>query len=336
MDEIVQQKLNSLKNVIGNTPMTKIIFKYKGKFHNIYAKLEYYNYSGSIKDRMAYHILKDAYENGTIKQGNEISEATSGNTGIAFAALGSYLGHKVNIFMPDWMSIERVNMIKSLGATIIPVSKEEGGFLGSIQKSKDYAKKGNVFLPLQFENNANRMAHYISTGPEIWNQMEKFKATPDGFTVGVGTGGTVMGIGDYLKEKNPNCKVYPMEPANSPTLTTGGKKIGSHRIQGISDEFIPDIVKLERLNEIIPINDGESIIMAQMLAKVLGMGVGISSGGNFLAALKIQLNYGIKNAVTVFADDNKKYLSTDYSREEPVKDGFLTNDIELVSYESVR
>jgi cysteine synthase A len=336
MDEIVQQKLNSLGNVIGNTPMTKIIFKYKGKLRNIYAKLEYYNYSGSIKDRMAYHILKDAYEKGTIKQGNEISEATSGNTGIAFAALGSYLGHKVNIFMPNWMSIERVNMIKSLGATIVPVSREEGGFLGSIQKSKDYAKNGNIFLPLQFENDANRMAHYTSTGPEIWNQMRKYGVIPDGFTAGVGTGGTIMGIGDYLKEKNSDCKIYPMEPANSPTLTTGGKKIGNHRIQGISDEFIPELVKLERLNEIISIDDGDSIIMAQMLAKALGMGVGISSGGNFLSALKIQLDYDIKNAVTVFADDNKKYLSTDYSKVEHVKDRFLTNDIELISYESVR
>jgi cysteine synthase A len=336
MDAVAKQKLEALSNVVGNTPMAKITLKYKGELRNVYAKLEYFNYSGSIKDRMAYYILKDAYEKGTIKQGDEISEATSGNTGIAFSAQGSFLGHKVNIFMPNWMSMERVNLIKSLGATIVPVSKEEGGFLGSIQMSKDYAAKGNVFLPLQFENDANRMAHYTTTGPEVWNQMAKFGVTPDAFVAGVGTGGTIMGAGGYLKSKNPKCKLYPMEPANSPTMTTGGKKIGNHRIQGISDEFIPEIVKLDQLDEIVSVDDGDSIIAAQMLAKVFGMGVGISSGANLISAIKVQNLYGVKNVATVFSDDSKKYLSTDYSKAEPVKDGFFTTDMELISYETVR
>jgi len=336
MDAVAKQKLDALSNLVANTPMAKITLKYKGEIRYVYAKLEYYNYSGSIKDRMAFYILKDAYEKGAIKPGYEISEATSGNTGIAFSAQGSFLGHKVKIFMPNWMSMERVNLIKSLGAEIVPVSKEEGGFLGSIQMATDYAKKGGVFEPLQFENDANRMAHYTTTGPEVWEQMAKFGVVPDGFVAGVGTGGTIMGAGGYLKTKNPNCKIYPMEPANSPTMTTGGKKIGSHRIQGISDEFIPAIVKLDQLDEIVSVDDGDSIIAAQMLAQKFGMGVGISSGANLLSALKVQLLYGLKNVATVFSDDSKKYLSTDYAKVEPVKEGFLSTDLELISYETVK
>ena len=336
MDKVAKQRLEALSNVVCNTPLAKISFKYKGEARSIYAKLEYFNFSGSIKDRMAYYILKTAYENGTIKPGDEISEATSGNTGIAFSSQGAFLGHKVVIFMPNWMSQERISLIGSLGAKIVLITKEEGGFLGSIQRSKDYAKKGNVFLPLQFENDNNRMAHYTTTGPEIWNQMEKFGVKPDAFVAGVGTGGTIMGAGGFLKSKNPSIKLYPMEPSNSPTMTTGGKKIGSHRIQGISDEFIPEIVKLNQLNEIVSVDDGDSIIMAQMLAKVFGMGVGISSGANMIAAIKIQNEYGKQNVATVFSDDSKKYLSTDYVRTEPVKPGFLSTDVELISFETIK
>ena len=341
MNETVKQKLEALSKLVANTPMTKITLKYKGEIRHVYAKLEYYNYSGSIKDRMAFYILKEAYEKGTIKEGYEITEATSGNTGIALAAQGRFLGHKVKIFMPSWMSIERVNLIKSLGAEIVPVDKnlenpEEGGFLGSIKLSREYAKKGNVFEPLQFENDANRLAHYTTTGPEIWEQMAKFGVKPDAIVAGVGTGGTIMGAGGHLKSKDHNCKVYPMEPANSPTITTGGKKIGNHRIQGISDEFIPAIVKLEQLDEIISVDDGDSIIAAQMLAKTFGMGVGISSGANLLSAIKVQNDFGHKNVATVFSDDNKKYLSTDYSKAEPAKAGFLSTDIELISFDTVK
>jgi len=341
MDAMVKQKLEALSKLVANTPMTKIKLKYKGEIRYVYAKLEYYNYSGSIKDRMAFHILKEAYEKGLIEPGYEISEATSGNTGIALSAQGRFLGHKVRIFMPSWMSIERVNIIKSFGAEIVPVGKnlenpEDGGFLGSIKLSREYAKKGNVFEPLQFENDANRLAHYTTTGPEIWEQMAKFGVKPDAIVAGVGTGGTIMGAGGYLKSKDHDCKLYPMEPANSPTMTTGGKKIGNHRIQGISDEFIPAILKPEQLDEIISVDDGDSIIAAQMLAESLGMGVGISSGANLISAIKVQNDYGHKNVATLFSDDNKKYLSTDYSKVEPVKPGFLSTDIELISYETVR
>jgi len=341
MDAVAKQKLEALSKLVGNTPLAKIKLKYKGEVRYVYAKLEYYNYSGSIKDRMAYYILKEGYEKGLLKPGYEITEATSGNTGIAISAQGRFLGHKVIIYMPSWMSMERINLIKSLGAEIILVDKniekpEDGGFLGSIKMSKARAKAGHVFEPLQFENDANRLAHYTTTGPEIWDQMTKFGIAPDAIVAGVGTGGTIMGAGGFLKSKNPKCKLYPMEPANSPTMTTGGKKIGSHRIQGISDEFIPEIVKLNQLDEIVSVDDGDSIIAAQMLAQVFGMGVGISSGANLLSAIKVQNEYGHKNVATVFSDDSKKYLSTDYSKKEPVKPGFLSTDLELISFEVVK
>ena len=334
MDKVVQQKLDALKNVVGNTPLAKINLKYKGKETCVYAKLEYFNFSGSIKDRMAYCILKDAYEKGAIKPGDEIVEATSGNTGIAFSAQGAFLGHKVNIFMPNWMSIERVNLIKSLGANIISVSHEQGGCTGSVQMSKDYEKEHGAFRPGQFENEANVKAHYTTTGPEIYEQMQKFGVVPDAFVSGVGTGGTIMGTGRYLKGKNPDIKIYPMEPISCPTMTNRG--VGPHRVAGISDEFVPPITHLDELDDIILIDDGDAIIMAQKIARQLGLGVGISSGANLIAALNAQEHFGKKNVATVFPDDNKKYLSTDYAKEEPVKEGFISSDVELLSFETVK
>jgi cysteine synthase A len=281
---------------------------------------------------MAYHILSEAYRSGELHSGMHIMEATSGNTGISFAALGRVMGHKVTIFIPDWMSIERINLMKAFGATIRLVSKEEGGFLGSIAMTVEQKKTDpdGIFLPCQFDNNTNCEAHYLTTAPEIVEQLSQLGQLPDAFVAGVGTGGTVMGVGKYLKERvNNEVKIYPLEPSNSPTLTTG-HKIGKHRIQGISDEFIPSIVKLNEVNNVVQVDDGDSIIMAQMLAQNLGLGVGISSGGNFLGAVKIQNELG-DNAVvtTVFADDNKKYLSTDYSKIEPIKPDFITNNIVL-------
>ncbi len=324
-------KTNALKSLIGNTPLLAINFTYKQENRVIYAKAENLNMTGSIKDRMAIHILNKAYNLGILKPGMQIYEATSGNTGISFASIGRALGHKINIFMPDWMSEERKNLIRSLGANIMLVSKEEGGFLGSIEMANNAAKKTNGFLPCQFSNEDNIDAHYLTTGPELWWQLKYRNLTPDAFIAGVGTGGTIMGVGKFLKEQNPDIKVYPLEPQNSPTLTTG-YKVGKHRIQGISDEFIPSIVKLNELDEVVAIDDGDSIIMAQQLASVLGMGVGISSGANFLGALKIQNKLGKdKVIVTVFPDDNKKYLSTDLLRTEPLKEDFLSKEVELLS-----
>jgi cysteine synthase A len=326
-------KFKGLWRLIGNTPLLEIDFLYKGEKRKLYAKSEQYNITGSIKDRMALHVLESAYKNGRIKPGDRIAEATSGNTGIAFSAIGRALGHPVTIFMPDWMSKERVEIIRGLGAEIVPVSHEQGGFLGSIRLSEEMARsQPNIFLPCQFANPDNVMAHFKTTGPEIWEQMAESKLIPDAFVAGVGTGGTIMGVGGFLKTKNPKIKIHPMEPEESPTLTTG-HKVGKHRIQGISDEFIPEIVKLNQLDEIITASDGDGIIMAQKLASELGLAVGISSGANFIAALKVQNSMGKDaNVVTVFSDCNKKYLSTDLLRKEPVKDDYYSSDIQLIDF----
>jgi cysteine synthase A len=333
----ISKSIHGLSSLIGNTPLLEIEFLYKGKPRRIYAKAEYLNMTGSIKDRMALYIMKEAYARKTIKPGYRIIEATSGNTGISFAAVGRALGHPVTIFMPDWMSDERKNLIKSLGADIVLIGKEEGGFLGSISRTREMAaSEKNTFLPRQFENADNAMAHYITTGPEIWWQLRMHGKITDAFVAGVGTGGTIMGTGRYLQEMNPSVKLYPLEPSNSPTMTTG-YKVGAHRIQGISDEFIPALVKLDELNEVVAVDDGDSIIMAQKLASELGIAVGISSGANFLGALmKLEDLDSDATVVTIFSDDNKKYLSTGLMKKEPVKEGFLSSDIKLKSFVALK
>lgn len=332
----IQNKFMHLWDLIGDTPMLEIKYQYKGKADSIYVKCEHYNLTGSIKDRMALYILEKAYENGNIKPGDTIAEATSGNTGIAFAAIGKALGHPVRILMPDWLSKERMHIIRSLGAEIILVSKEAGGFLGSIALSEKMAKEDpSVFLPRQFENAYNTEAHERTTAKEIWMQLQSIEVTPGAFVAGVGTGGTIMGVGKYLRTRNPAIKIHPLEPLESPTLSTG-HKVGSHRIQGISDEFIPAIVKLDQLDPVIKVSDGDSILMAQQLAKQLGLAVGISSGANLIGAIKIQ--HETENplhVVTIFCDSNKKYLSTDLMKEEPVKEGYITPGVELLGYEGI-
>ncbi|MGO4876622.1 PLP-dependent cysteine synthase family protein [Pedobacter psychrotolerans] len=331
----IEGKFEHLSLLVGNTPMLELTYSYKGNESKIYVKCEHYNLTGSIKDRMALYTLKKAYAQARINVGDRIVEATSGNTGIAFAAIGKALGHPVTIIMPDWLSRERMDIIKSLGAQIILVSKEEGGFIGSIKLAELMAANHpNIFLPQQFENTANPEAHELTTGKEIWEQLRLKNITPQAFVAGVGTGGTIMGVGNFLKQQNPDIKVHPLEPAESPTLTTG-YKVGSHRIQGISDEFIPDIVKLGELDEVVQVNDGDAILMAQKLAEKLGLAVGISSGANVIGAIKQQQKMGIENCVvTIFSDSNKKYLSTDLMKVEPVKEGYLTPEIDFIDYKA--
>jgi cysteine synthase len=326
------QRIRGLASLIGNTPLLAIEFDFRGRRRTVYAKAEHLNMTGSIKDRMAFHILRQAYARGVLRPGDRIAEATSGNTGISFSAIGRALGHPVTIFMPSWMSEERVKLLGSLGAGIRLVSKEEGGFLGSIRLSEDLARaEERVFLPRQFSNVDNVEAHYQTTGPEIWWQLRFRGLLPDAFIAGVGTGGTIMGVGRFLKEQHPAIKLHPLEPANSPTLSTG-HKVGRHRIQGISDEFIPPVLDLAILDRVVDVDDGDAILMAQKLATDLGLGVGISSGANFLGALLVQDELGPDAAVvTVFPDDNKKYLSTDLLRDEPLKSDFLAPDVTLVS-----
>ena len=331
------KRIRSLSSLIGNTPLLAIDYMLGGEKRTLYAKAENLNMTGSIKDRMAYHILEQGYLRGILKPGNMIIEATSGNTGIAFSAIGRALGHPVTIFMPSWMSEERINLIRGLGAEIVLVSREGGGFLGSIRRSEELAEKTEgAFLPRQFSNEDNIEAHYRTTGPEIWWQLRFRSLYPNAFVAGVGTGGTIMGTGRFLKEKYPSIKIHPLEPANSPTLSTG-HKVGKHRIQGISDDFIPSILDLDSLDEVVSVDDGDAILMAQQLAENLGIGVGISSGANFLGAAMIQTELGRDSiVVTVFPDDNKKYLSTDLLREEPRKNGFLAPRIELMAVRALK
>jgi cysteine synthase A len=335
LSQVLSDKFSELWNLVGNTPIMELCYEYKGKEGSIYVKCEHYNLTGSLKDRMALYIMYQAYKNCRIEPSDTIIEATSGNTGIAFAAIGKALGHPVKIIMPDWLSQERVSIIKSLGAEIILVTKEEGGFLGSIKLAEIMATKGNVFLPRQFENQYNAEAHERTTGKEIWRQLSANGIIPDAFVAGVGTGGTVMGVGNYLRMINPKVKIHPLEPAESPTLTMGYKE-GSHRIQGISDEFIPNIVELHELDEIIQANDGDAIIMAQKLASELGLGVGISSGANVLGAIKLKEKMGEEaTIVTLLCDSNKKYLSTDLMKNEPIMEGYISTEVIFTGYHTI-
>ncbi len=333
----VERRIKRLTSLVGNTPLLEIQFTFEGKKRILYAKAENLNMTGSIKDRMAFHIMEKAYARRILGPEAVIIEATSGNTGIAFAAIGRALGHQVTIFMPDWLSEERINLIRSFGAQIVLVSRNEGGFLGSIRRAEELAESSkNSFLPRQFSNEDNIEAHYMTTGPEIWWQLKAHGLSPDALVCGVGTGGTIMGAGRFLREQKPTIRLYPLEPSNSPTLSTG-HKVGKHRIQGISDEFIPPILDLKALNQVISVDDGDAIIMAQKLAGQLGLGVGISSGANFLGALQVQNELGREAIViTVFPDDNKKYLSTDLMREEPEKKGFLSPHIQLLEFQSFK
>lgn len=328
----ILDRLNTLEKLIGNTPLVEILFKYKGKTLKIYSKIEHYNLTGSIKDRIAIYMIKKAYEDKRLKKSDIIVEATSGNTGISFAAIGTYLGHEVHIYMPDWLSCERKKLLESYNAKLHLVSKEEGGFLKCISLADECSKNcSGIFLPGQFSNIDNTFAHYYSTGPEIYHALKKHNLKADLFIAGVGTGGTVMGIGKYLKEKNHNIKIYPLEPSNSPIISTGKHVATHHRIQGISDEFIPSILDLSKLNDVIGVDDGDSIIMAQMICKKFGLGIGISSGANFIGAIKaLEANNFKGNIVTVFPDDNKKYLSTDLMNVEPIKKNFISPHIELL------
>jgi cysteine synthase A len=332
----IEERLRGLKSLVGNTPLLVIDYTYQGEHRVLHAKEETLNMTGSVKDRMALHILQRGYEKGALEPGGLIVEATSGNTGISFSALGRALGHPVAIFMPDWLSPERINLIRSFGVQVHLVSAEQGGFLGSIRMAEELAARTpGAFLPRQFSNEDNSEAHARTTGPEIWSQLRQRDLVPDAFVAGVGTGGTIMGTGRFLRGRKPAVKLYPVEPASSPTLSTG-HQVGKHRIQGISDEFIPPIVDLKFLDTVIPVDDGDAILMAQKLTRQLGLAVGISSGANFLGGLVAQNELGAGSVVvTLFADSNKKYLSTDLMREEPVKEGFLSPEVELLGFRGI-
>ena len=318
----------NIEKLIGNTPIVKIKVKYQEKIINVYAKLEYYNYTGSIKDRLAYYIINKSYQDGSLKKGQPIIEATSGNTGISFAALGAYFNHDVHIFMPDWASEERVKIMKLYGAKVYLVSKNEGGFKEAIKRADKLAEEINGFRPNQFDNIKNIEVHYNTTGLEIVNSIPEI----NGFVSGIGTGGTLIGIAKRIKERNRNAKIVALEPLEMPIMSQN-ITTGSHRIEGIGDDFIPSIVDRNLIDEIVTIHDEDAINMSRILAKKFGLGVGISSGANLLAAIISAKDND--NIVTVFADDFKKYLTTDLTKEINNDSNLISNQINIISVEAI-
>lgn len=313
------------KNLIGNTPLIKINFKYENKVRYVYVKLEYYSLTGSIKDRIASYIINSTVEKKGLKEKQPIVEATSGNTGISFAALGAQLKHPVYIFMPDWVSKERIDIMKLYGAKVYLISKEEGGFRECIRQADKFAKKIGGYRPDQFNNFDNVMTHYNTTAVEILKVIN-----PKGVVSGIGTGGTLIGVGKRLKEENKNAKIIALEPLQLPILSQS-QKSGIHKIEGIGDDFIPNIVDKSLIDEVILVDDNDAINMSRKLSKCLGIGVGISSGANFLAAALSNID----GLVTFFVDDLKKYLSTELSGSIDNKSDLLSNEIDIINFELI-
>ena len=314
--------------LIGNTPMIKINYEFEGTPGSIYTKLEFYNYSGSIKDRIALYIIQKERENGNLAEGQAIVEVTSGNTGISFSAIGALLGHEVHIFMPDWVSLERRKLIEMYGAQVHLVSKEEGGFKKALELAEEFAKENDAFRPLQFDNKLNPEAQYNTTGQEIIDSVPDVNA----FVSGIGTGGTLIGIGKKLKDNNPDSKIFALEPSTLSILKMGMEE-GSHMIEGIGDDFIPGIVEQDLIDDIVLIDDLDAINMSKRIAKEFGLGIGISSGANFLAS--VLMNSEEFKIATVFPDDNKKYITTKLSEKIDGNPKLLSNKVKLIDFEVI-
>ena len=291
---------DNVLSLIGNTPMVRL--KNLG-YPNVYVKLEKNNPGGSIKDRVAYYMIKCAEERNELKLGDVIVEATSGNTGIGLSMIGKLKGYKVIIVMPENMSIERRNLVKAYGAELILTDKSKG-MNGSIEKANELISKNSNYKSLnQFDNKDNPRAHYDSTGVEIYNDLPSI----DIFTCGIGTGGTFTGIGKYLKEKNQNIKLIGVEPKGSPLISKG--IVGKHNIQGIGANFIPKNFDKNICDEIITVSDYDAFEMVRKLGEIEGLLVGISSGANIYAAIEIAKKYKDKNIVTIAPDGIDKYMS---------------------------
>ena len=291
---------NNVLDMIGNTPMIKL--NNIGN-SNLYVKLEKYNPAGSIKDRAVYYMVENLEKNGLLKKGDVLVEATSGNTGIALSMIGSLKGYKVIIVMPETMSVERRTLMKAYGAKLI-LTDGSLGMKGSIEMMNKLLSENTNYISLkQFDNEYNPLAHYETTGVEIYNQVKDI----DIFVCGVGTGGTISGVGKYLKEKNPNIKVVAVEPEGSPVISKNKK--GSHKIQGIGAGFIPKNYNENVVDEVMTITDEESYEGVRIMAQKEGILVGISSGANIYAALKLCEMYPDKKIVTVAPDGIDKYMS---------------------------
>lgn len=300
---------SSILSLVGNTPLVELSnYEKENKLEaKLIAKLEYFNPAGSVKDRIAKAMIEDAEAKGLLKEGSTIIEPTSGNTGIGLSAIASAKGYKVIITMPETMSVERRNLIKAYGAQIV-LTEGSKGMKGAIAKANELAKEiPNSFIPGQFENQANPKAHFETTGPEIWKDTE---GKVDIFVAGVGTGGTISGVGEYLKSRNPNIKIIAVEPASSPVLSKGTP--GAHKIQGIGAGFVPDTLNTKIYDEIITIENEEAFETGNKIAKTDGILVGISSGAAIKAATKVALrseNKG-KTIVVLLPDTGDRYLST--------------------------
>ena len=295
--------------LIGNTPLVEVtnIEKELGLEAKLLVKLEYFNPAGSVKDRVAKAMIEDAEEKGILKEGSVIIEPTSGDTGIGLACIVAATGYRIILTMPETMSVERRNMLKAYGAELV-LTEGAKGMKGAIAKAEELAKEiPNSFIPGQFVNPANPAAHRATTGPEIWNDTD---GQVDIFVAGVGTGGTLTGVGEYLKSKNPNVKIVAMEPASSPVLSEG--RSGAHKIQGIGAGFVPDVLNTKVYDEIITIENDDAFAGGKLLAKHEGVLVGISSGAALKAAIQLAQrpeNKG-KTIVALLPDSGDRYYST--------------------------
>ena len=300
---------NGFLDLVGQTPLVRLnnLIKKEGLEADVLAKLEYFNPAGSVKDSISKEMILDAMEKGLINENTTLIEPTSGNTGIGLSAVATSLNLKIIITMPETMSVERRNLMKAYGAELVLTPGSEG-MKGAIAKAKELASQiENSFIPGQFENPANPQAHYKTTGPEIYSQTE---GKVDIFVAGVGTGGTISGIGKYLKEQNPNVKVVAVEPASSPVLSTG--KGGAHKIQGIGAGFVPDTLDTKIYDEIITVENEDAFASGKEVAKTEGILIGISSGAAIQAAKELakrEENKG-KTIVVLLPDGGDRYLST--------------------------
>lgn len=293
----------NILEIIGNTPMVSLK-KLTGL--NIFAKAEYLNPGGSIKDRVAKHMIEQAEARGVLKSGMTIMEPTSGNTGIGIALVGVQKGYKVVIVMPENMSEERKKIILALGAELILTKAEDsiGGSVLEVERQK--AKDPSIFVPQQFENLDNPRIHYLTTASEIWQQMD---GQVDIFVSGLGSGGTLEGVGRFIKERNPQAKIIAVEPKNVSALL--GHEPGLHKIQGIGDGFVPQVLDVKLIDEVVEVSDDDAIQTARDLAKVQGILAGTSSGANIWASVKMAQKYGAdKNIVSVLPDRVERYFST--------------------------
>ncbi len=299
----------TITELIGNTPLLELsnFEKNNGLGATVLAKVEYFNPAGSVKDRIAAAMIADAEKSGALKEGSVIIEPTSGNTGIGLSAVAASKGYKIILTMPETMSVERRNLLKAYGAQIV-LTEGAKGMKGAIEKANELAAQTpNSFIPSQFSNPANPAAHRASTGPEIWNDTD---GKVDIFVAGVGTGGTLTGVGEYLKSKNPNVKVVAVEPASSPVLSKGVS--GPHKIQGIGAGFVPDTLNTKIYDEIIPVENDDAFATGRELARKEGLLVGISSGAAVHAAKVLAQRPENKGKVIVvlLPDTGDRYLST--------------------------